>query len=403
MGVLITRPALVALAALALSCDATVDARYRGDPVFSFEGQLVQFEGLPEQSHAFVTTLMWLTDLEADPATQGPRLASAIEQAAASVELRFPSTFRVDLFAAPEDRMLVPGTGYGVALVVVYEDRDGNGRLTLGASPSELVGGARYEALVYARDEAAARAAPFDEPIAGGFQLVRIPLFCGGEVEVPACTTPLGAACADDVDCGAEGVCLTELDGVSWPGGACALREDTVTCLPPEDAGAYITLDDELWLIQGCDGDGDCRQGYGCDELSLGCVPEALFSPRRREAAGPCDVGLGAPCVVDQDCGAGVCLVRSNFESFVGGYCALPITAATAACAPVDGRAIPWDYREDGGDTHWFRACASDDDCRVDAGYTCDAWLEVCLPSSPVALELGGDFTPSAVCYGAVR
>jgi len=303
--------ALSGLAAV-VSCDATVDARYRGEPVFTFEGQLVQLEGLPDQSHAFVTTLMWLTELEADPTTQAPRLDSAVEQATASVELRFPSTFRVDLFAAPEERMLVPGTGYGVALVVVYEDRDGNGRLTLGASPSELVGGAPYEAIIYARDEAAARAAPFEEAIAPGFQLVRIPLFCG-DVSFPTCTTPLGAACARGEDCGTGGACLTEADGVTWPGGACALREDTVTCLPPDDAGFYVTADDVLWIIQGCDRDDDCRDGYLCDDGGQGCLPEALFAPRRREAGGPCDVELGAPGVVDQDCGAGVCLVRSNF------------------------------------------------------------------------------------------
>lgn len=388
-----------ALAVALMACDPVVDGRYRGEPLFSFEGELVQYEGLAAQEHEFRTTLLWLRELGTDPRTQLPRLDDAIEQNSVSVELRFPSTFRVDLFAPPAGEMLQPN-GLGVALVVVYEDRDGNGRLTADASPSELVGGAPYEALVYARDEAAARAAPFDVPIAQGFQLVRVPLFCGAELS--PCTTPLGAPCVADGDCGAEGVCLSELDGVTWPGGACALRYDTVTCEVPDDAGFYDDALGELYAIEGCASEDECRDGYVCDELAGGCLPgpgtgRAPFSAFR---SGGCEVPLGAPCVLDSDCGDGLCLVRSNGESFVGGYCALPIDVAT--CTPEDGREIAWDFTESDTPTHWFRACEVDTDCRTAEGYLCDPWFEVCLPTSPVALELGPDYRPPTICYGAL-
>jgi len=381
-----------------IACDPVVDGRYRGEPMFSFEGELVQYEGLAAQEHEFRTTLLWLRELKADPVTQLPRLDDAVEQASVSVELRFPSTFRVDLFAPPVDEMLLP-SGIGVALVVVYEDRDANGRLTPDASPSELVGGAPYEALVYAVDEVAARAAPFDEPIAAGFQLVRVPLFCG--VALAPCTTTLGAPCEDDGACGPEGICLLELDGVTWPGGACGLPFDAVTCEVPADAGLYDDLSGALYAIEGCEGDGECREGYRCDATAGGCLPRDLprFASFKAERAAGCDAPLGAPCASDAACGEGVCLLRSNGESFPGGYCALPV--ASASCTPRDGRAIAWDFTSDDADTHWFRACTSDADCRTAEGYLCDAWLEVCLPTSPVALELGPDYRPPAICYGA--
>lgn len=392
-----------------LACDPVVDANYRGTPVFSFEGQLAAAEGIGDNGHEFRTTLMWLSDLSADPATQSPRLSTAREQSSAAVELQFPSGFRIDLFAPPDDAMLLPGRGLGVALIVVYEDRNGDGRLTLNAQPPELVGGAPYEALVYAKDATAAANAPFGEPVAPGFQLVRIPLFCGDQVDViPArCETPLGAPCTSDQACGTEGVCLQSVDGLSWPGGACALRYNTVTCEVPEYSGFYFNSDGEAWFIQGCDRDSDCRDGYFCDHGAEGCIPDddPAFSSAPSLPQGPtlpaCPSTVGASCDADSDCGGGTCLLRSNGESFPNGYCAMPIeTADTLGCEPDNGVAVSWRFRADGTETDWFRACRSDSDCRVAEGYECDDWLEACLPIAPVALELRPAYTPSAVCFG---
>jgi len=395
----------VAAGAATPSCDAIVDGGFRGRPIYSFEGQIVQFEAVGDAGLELRTTLLWLTELEPDPATRGPRLASAVEQRSAAVEVRFPAQFRVELFAPPDARMLLPGTGIGVALVVVYEDRDGDDRLTLGASPPELVGGAPYEVLVYARDAASAAAAPLGESIAPGFQLVRTPLLCAGADALALCTTPLGAPCASAADCGAQGACLTQTDGVVWPGGACAISADGPSCALSADPGLLASADGALWLIAGCEDEASCRDGYRCDVARGGCVPEALPdeapapTPRDLERP-PCAIALGAPCSVDADCGEGQCLVRGYGETFRGGYCALALADAdAAACEPAQGVPVAWDVLPDGRRTHWFRRCAGDGECRTGEGYACDPWWGACMPVSPVALELGPGYAPEAICY----
>lgn len=397
---------LVLALGLGLSCGAVVDGAYRGTPLFSFDGQLVQYEALPDQGLEFRATLLWLPDPSTDPATQRPRLDRAVEQPAVSVEVRFPSTFRVDVFAPPEERMLIPGTGLGMALVIVFEDRDGDGRVTLSGEAPELVGGAPFEVLVYARDGAAAASAGerLGQPIVPGFQLLRLPLLCSADTGLAECETPLGAACARDRDCGAEGVCLMETAGVTWPQGACALRLSTVTCLLPDDVGYYLG-EVEDYAIQGCLEDRECRAGYRCDDFAGGCVPEdgpafpVPFSAKK--SLRDCEVPLGASCRSESDCMGGVCLTRSNGEFFPGGYCVLTVEAAEReGCEPEDGIDLPWDFRADGASTHWFLACDSDSECRSDQGYFCDPWYGACMPRSPLALELSPDFAPPAVCVG---
>ncbi len=310
----------LALTAATASCDPIVDGGYRGTSLFSFEGQIVQFEAVGDAGPELRTTLLWLTDLSADPISGGPRFASGVEQRSAAVEVRFPAQFRVELFAPPDARMLVPGTGIGVALIIVYEDRDGDERLTLGTSPPELIGGAPYEVLVFVRDAASARAAPFLDPVAPGFQLVRLPLLCGDEGELVAWATP------DD--------------------------------------------------------------------------PSSSDAPPRSSGAPPCAIALGAPCAVDGECAEGQCLVRQYGETFRGGYCVLAIEDAEAAtCEPAHGVGIAWDFHPDGRDTHWFRRCASDRECRQGEGYACDPWWGACVPVSPVALELGPGYEPLAICH----
>lgn len=310
----------IALHVAASSCDPIIDGGYRGAPVFSFEGQIVQFEAVGDAGPELRTTLLWLTDLSPDPVSGGPRLASGVEQRSAAVEVRFPAQFRVDLFVPPDAHMLVPGTGIGVALIIVYEDRDGDDRLTLGSSPPELVGGAPYEVLVFAKDAASARDAPFLDAIARGFQLVRLPLFCGDEGEL-----------------------------VEW-----AIPDD----------------------------------------------PSSSDAPPRSSGQPPCSVELGAPCTFDAECAEGQCLVRQYGETFRGGYCVLAIEdAAAAACEPAQGVSIAWDFHPDGRETHWFRRCVSDRECRRGDGYTCDPWWGACVPVSPVALELGPGYEPVAICY----
>lgn len=386
------------------TCDPLVGSSYRGQPLFSFEGQLLNFSDVGAQGFDFRTTLLWLTDPTSDPVTGGPRLESAVEHASAAVELRFPAGFRVDVFAPPEERMLIPGTGLGIALIAIYEDRDGNGVLSLDAKPSELVGGSQGEALVYARDAAAAAAAPFTEPITPGFQLARMPIGCEPSSPTGECLTELGAPCTADSDCGFAARCILELDGVVWPGGACALAGPTFTCELPDNGAVHFTSERGVfYFVAGCDSVADCREGYRCDDFELACLPENApvpsFAPSIPRGAS-CDVNVGAACIGDGECGIGECLIRSNGNLFPGGYCTLPIFEGVSPCEPDGGRAIEWSFTEGGGDSHWFKGCAADADCRLAEGYLCDPWLDVCLPPIPVSLILQPEVELAAPCDG---
>lgn len=390
--------ALSSLAAVALAgCDPLVDAGYRGEPLFGFDAQIVSFQGLVSQGYDFRVSLFWVRDLSA---RLDPSLLS--EQASVAVDIDFPASVAVNVFAPPTADQRVTGTTVGVGLVLVYEDRDRNGRFTPGLSPSELVGGAPYEAVVYVPDEAALASAPFDDDLAVGFQTVRLPLGCAPETGLALCDVPLGAACADDAACGpGPGTCLHEIDGASWPDGACAVDILVSSCLAPSDAALTTNADGtEAWWIAGCSG-GDCRAGYRCDPDLLGCVPADTArargaSDRPRSAA--CDTVVGAPCVVDGDCGRdGVCFVRSGGQSFVGGYCAVPVTAG---CTPSDARAVPWTSYDESKPTHYMKACGDDAACRVDEGYVCDFGWEVCVPEGPIEVELGEDLLVTPICVG---
>src|SRR5690606_3734964 len=86
-----------------------------------------------------------------------------------------------------------------------------------------------------------------------------------GEGSCYDATAPLGRACAGDAECPTGAFCATE-DETDYPGGACVATgcdatgnsgcPDDAQCLP-QRFGSGICFD-------GCDADGDCRDGYEC-------------------------------------------------------------------------------------------------------------------------------------------
>lgn len=289
-------PALVAAAVLGaalLGCgDGLLDAGYRGEPLFHFEGR-VATDGSPLTATGPLRAgVFWLpydpTTLDAAFAERTPierleRLpglapgAALVEQDAIRVAVTFPGVFAINLFAPPP-------AGLGpvrYAVVLLYADADGNGRM----GPGERVGGATSTLLMHAARALPADAAqnPLGEPIAPGYAALHLPLRCGApppdDAIDPVYGVRIGARCAPAnaaADCGPGGACLlADLDG-PLPGGYCVLPHEAIA--PGEVAPPSMVLietehdGEELraWY-RACEASADCRDGYTCQEHV--CLP----------------------------------------------------------------------------------------------------------------------------------
>ncbi len=85
---------------------------------------------------------------------------------------------------------------------------------------------------------------------------------------------PVGDPCTSDDDCAEFGTCLTEADH-GYPGGTCAVDswsyccpEGTVDIAFNEEEG-----EEEAYCLKGCELDGECRDGYRCNEDLTVCDP----------------------------------------------------------------------------------------------------------------------------------
>ncbi len=399
---MVLRLALPALTALLLACDPLVGEGYRGEPLFSFRGRVESYEGTLPGGELRVS-LFWSPTGRSQVPVEALR-----EQASASVSVSFPSTFEIRVFYPPATADLVPGEHpWGLALILVYQDRDGDGCFTPGASPSELVGGAADRVLLYAPAPLPAERSPTGAALERGFSLAAVPLDCDGDHQgwhgTEDCGVALGTPCAADADCGpdgAGGACLTRLGGYEIQGGMCAMQLVEGGCQPR--GGTGVSIGEVVW-IRPCASAPQCpRMGYSCVDLDpspelacLTCWPDGLPAPRGQCYAflnlggdPACGQTLGDACGEDAACGhaldAGRCLPEIGGVAMPGGYCSL--AEPYWGCQPRDARYLL--VFED----YWLKGCASDADCRVADGLVCDSFFRICVPDEPTRLTLRPGF-----------
>jgi hypothetical protein len=198
----------------------------------------------------------------------------------------------------------------------------------------------------------------------------------------------VGSPCTADGQCDGD-FCFTQAD-FGWYQGYCSGE-----CAFDADCGAgarcsYRDADGNGICMTACADDGECRDGYLCEEDDRGrgiCLPGADG-----------DGGVGDGCEGYWDCAGrdrGFCI-----EAWPDGYC-------SEACG--DGEGCPEGSEcvgvPDGeGDTFWFcvAECASANECRAD--YDCmDIGIDVCLPddgSGGTVSTIGGACEIDADCPG---
>ncbi|MBW1807786.1 MAG: hypothetical protein JRJ87_06285 [Deltaproteobacteria bacterium] len=385
------------LAILACGCgNPLAGHEYLGEPLFSFKGQVTSYLGSQDSQHEFRVSLFWSPSGQTRVAAE-----DLVEQTSASVTIEFPSTFEINVFYPPQAAHLVDGQpAYGLALILVYEDRDENGRFTKDAQPSELVGGARDHVLLYAPRALTSEQSPTGLPVPKGFTIVPIPLNCNEEFKPTTgdqdCGPELGASCKSDSEC-AGGECLTSLGSFEVPGGYCSLEATEQGCSP---AGGTVAQTGEAFWLKSCVSNQDClRPGYACIDLDYrleysckACWPYQATPPyntycsvyQNWYADPECGEKLGRSCQQDSDCANvfddGNCLHQLAGEDFSDGYCTHADTSF--GCMPQTATYLIV-YT-----SYWFKQCESRDDCRKDEDYTCDPVYRICLPQFPMELEI---------------
>ncbi|MBI2566148.1 MAG: hypothetical protein HYV63_03820 [Candidatus Schekmanbacteria bacterium] len=277
--------AAAAVLALALgSCgDALVEHGYRGEPLFTFVGQIRSFGEIQVGDWPIRASLFWSRTGRSDEA-----MDALIEQRSVTVGVTFPSAFTVNVFEPPPPELGADALSpYAVGLVLAYQDVDGNDAYTPGQDPEELLGGATESAVLWVPQELAADESPTGRDLAAGFSIVHLPLPCGafepasGDAE-DDCGVALGSACQSDADCGDAGVCLSAPDWSTFRNGYCVLPETVGGCAPLH--GSLIGLfgldsfgfEIGSWYwFRVCTDDAECRlsESYGCDYVLSACWP----------------------------------------------------------------------------------------------------------------------------------
>ncbi len=179
---------------LALGCGTVVGGTYRGEVMLEIEGDVFVESPLALDSAVGVAVL-W---------TKGGAETSRYQTA--TVDTSFPARYRLRLYRPPDRSTRVRLMGHegieaSIGTIVLFEDRDGDGRWA-GAEAEPIVGGAFDSAVVWVDDPdalrevlgPAAQAGIPDSPVwAGipwapspGFQLVEVPI-------PPVCGLPLDA------------------------------------------------------------------------------------------------------------------------------------------------------------------------------------------------------------------
>ena len=277
------RAAALTLLVAAAGCgDPLVDSSFRGEPLFSFTGQMATFQGLGSPEGDVRASLFW------GAGDWGVPAADLMEQDSVSASLEFPSKFSLTVFHPPEAGHLPGGEPYGVAALLVYDDKDRDGRYDAG---DRLMGGSENRLMVYATRDLRASDSPIGQPLERGFRLLPVPQYCERvppefDDEDDLCGVDVGAPCRQDSDCGAEGHCLTEVEDLSFQGGYCTLLahnncwdeddEDETEFEPPWEEDEDHEDAEFDFVYKPCATDSDCRvdEGYICHGGFRACVPD---------------------------------------------------------------------------------------------------------------------------------
>lgn len=129
--------------------------------------------------------------------------------------------------------------------------------------------------------------------------------------------------------------------------------------------------------------------GFSQVSLPLPCAPVQTIP-----TADDCGVPLGAACEVGKSqCGKqGQCMLDDGYTSYPDGYCVMPLASQ---CTPDGG--VPLGVELDQSFTDvWIKACASQQDCRE--GYSCEYWLNGCLPDEPLAIIIDPSYQFQPIC-----
>jgi len=195
----------------------------------------------------------------------------------------------------------------------------------------------------------------------------------------------IGRACAADTDCGDTPGATCANSFLQFravdvaPGGYC-----TQSCTASAECGTGSACVGARFgnpghCSIGCEGDGDCRDGYYCAQLAMmvdAGVVSATCQPHP-PIDGLADGIVGAGCTDDADCDTGSCLLQERITSatYPGGYCTGSCVEDVecgkgGVCSPGFLGAIGVCYL----------GCKHDPDCRE--GYRCRevAGDQVCVP-----------------------
>lgn len=311
----ITRALLAGGLVLVASCgDPLLDDGYRGEPLFSLGGKVASTGEQPDYDAPLRAGVFWLPY---DPTTLGaafaertpierldriegvPEGAGLVEQGAVSLDVRFPGTFEINVFAPPPPAAKLGDGPLRYGVVLLYEDRDGDGHL----GADERIGGATGQLVVYSDRPLAADAPdnPLDRAVQPGYLEVTLPLRCGApppayEVD-ETYGARVGAACATETeaaDCGPEGTCLLEDYDGPLPGGYCVLDDGAIPrdVDPPRTMRLVETERDGRELeayYRRCGHTADCRVGYTCQgHVCLPALAPALVLDPTAEVEGTC-------------------------------------------------------------------------------------------------------------------
>lgn len=307
-------PLLTFATALGACGDALLDARYRGEPLFSLGGKVASDGDQPDLDAPLRAAVFWLPydpttlglafaertpidDLDRIPGVaEGTRL---VEQSAVSLDVRFPGVYEINVFAPPPDAARIGETPLRFGVVLLYADLDGDARMGDG----ERIGGATGQIVVYSDRAMGADDPqnPLDRAVAPGYLGVELPLRCGAE---PPTYAPIedfdarvGAPCAPETaaaDCGVDGTCLLEDFDGPLPGGYCVLDKLAIAdeYAPPDGIALIETERDgrelEAWY-RVCDHSDGCREGYTCQtHVCLPALSPALVLDPTAEIQAVC-------------------------------------------------------------------------------------------------------------------
>lgn len=272
----------------AIGCgDPIIDDRYAGKPLHRATGTIIGFEQ-ERFKHPLRASLFWSPDGKLD-ISQVPHM---FEDNSVKIQMEFPSTAQISIFKPPKAEWMVPGAGYAVGAMVIYEDTVGQGRFILGRTP--IRGGSANSAIFYAPKALHEHASPFRTPIGPGMMHLELPLPCGlvtfpkqEQQPSPECNADfVGSACTHHAQCGPGGICLKSLEEFVFNNGYCS-KPASPRCHPPGTV-ALDSLDEfnsekatrTTFLLKSCDRDTSCRkqEGYACGTFIRGCIPAIPIS-----------------------------------------------------------------------------------------------------------------------------